>query len=135
VDALRDALPVRFSLESPNDTLEQVRAKERALTALTRTDGGLARWKRVGDLWCAAWFANGALAAPNVFGSLADAILGGPRTRPARGEAVWTGGRGWGGADTFFRGRSSFPKYFSTPTAAAARIRASTRSSAIPRGT
>ena len=35
-DALRDALPVRFSLEAmPNDTLEQVRAKERAFAALT----------------------------------------------------------------------------------------------------
>ena len=38
--ALREALPVRFSLETmPNDTLEQVRAKERALAALTAPDG------------------------------------------------------------------------------------------------
>ena len=34
--ALREALPIRFSLEAtPNDTLEQVRAKERALAGLT----------------------------------------------------------------------------------------------------
>ena len=39
--ALREALPVRFSLETmPNDTLEQVRAKERAFAALTGRDRG-----------------------------------------------------------------------------------------------
>src|SRR5262249_27410076 len=57
--ALHDALPVRFSLESiPNDTVDQVRAKERALAALAARDAGLAQWKRIADLWCAIWFAR-----------------------------------------------------------------------------
>ena len=57
--ALADALPVRFTLESvPDDTLDQVRAKERALAGLNRRDGALAKWKRVADLWCASWFSH-----------------------------------------------------------------------------
>ena len=56
-EALRAALPIRFSLEeTPGDTIDQVRAKESALAALGRRDAVLARWKRVADLWCAVWF-------------------------------------------------------------------------------
>src|SRR4030095_17233530 len=69
--ALRDALPVRFSLEStPNDTLDQVRAKERALASLTDRDARLSRWKRVADLWCGAWFRTEHTPPPAAFGAL-----------------------------------------------------------------
>ena len=37
-------------------TLEQVRAKERALARLDRDDTELTRWKRVADMWCSGWF-------------------------------------------------------------------------------
>ena len=81
--AIRDALPVRFSLEStPNDTLEQVRAKERALAALSSDTSHLSRWKRVANLWCAAWFDDGALA--KAFDALSDAALTGACALPAR---------------------------------------------------
>jgi hypothetical protein len=57
--ALLEALPVRFSLEmEPGDTLEQVRGKERALAALGGGRSAIAKWKRIADLWCAAWFAS-----------------------------------------------------------------------------
>ncbi len=85
--ALREALPIRFSLEAaPTDTLEQVRAKELAFAALTGRDAALSRWKRVAHLWCAAWFAGAGRAAPaSAFGALSDAALTGrsalaPRT-------------------------------------------------------
>jgi len=40
----------RFTLESePNDTLDQVKAKERALAAITAKDALLSRWRRVAD--------------------------------------------------------------------------------------
>src|SRR5205085_4044521 len=82
--ALRDALPVRFLLESPSDTLEHVRAKERAMAALIGGDRGLTRWKRVADVWCAAWFGRaGASVPPTLFGPLADAILTGRGVLPA----------------------------------------------------
>ena len=42
--------------EEPEETLEQVRAKEALFAHLASADGPLARWKRVADLWCAGWF-------------------------------------------------------------------------------
>jgi len=84
--ALREALPVRFSLETmPNDTIEQVRAKERAFATLTGRTAALSRWKRIAHLWCAAWFSKGRDAAPSsAFGSLSDAILTGRCALPAK---------------------------------------------------
>ena len=82
--ALRDALPVRFSLEStPNDTLDQVKAKERAFASLTDRDARLSRWKRVADLWCAAWFRTEHTPPPAAFGALSDALLKGRGSLPA----------------------------------------------------
>ena len=78
-DALRAALPVRYNLETaPNDSAEQVRAKERALAALSRRDTLLSKWKRIADVWCAPWFADPERAFPSAaFGALSDAILNG----------------------------------------------------------
>lgn len=82
-EALRLALPIRFSLSlDPNDTVAQVRAKERALGSLTAPGSPLTRWTRVADLWCAAWFASPPLT-PSAFGTLADAILTGECTLPS----------------------------------------------------
>jgi Eco57I restriction-modification methylase len=73
---LRDALPVRFTLASvPDDTLEQVRTKERALAALVRRDAALSKWKRVADLWCARWFWPGGAPPASAFAALSDRIL------------------------------------------------------------
>jgi hypothetical protein len=83
--ALREALPIRFSLEStPNDTVDQVRGKERALSALTSPDSALSRWKLVAHLWCAPWFAEADAPPPVAFGALSDAALTGRGTLPAR---------------------------------------------------
>lgn len=84
--ALREALPIRFSLEdAPNDTVEQVRAKERAFAELTGRNAALSRWKRIAHLWCAAWFADGVNAAPaSAFGSLSDAVLTGRSALPSK---------------------------------------------------
>ena len=84
--AVREAMPIRFSLETmPNDTVEQVRAKERAFADLTGRHAGLSRWKRIAHLWCAAWFADSRDAAPAAaFGSLLDAALTGRGALPSR---------------------------------------------------
>ena len=83
--ALREALPIRFSLETtPNDTVEQVRAKERAFADLTARDAALSRWKRVAHLWCGAWFAGTGAAPPaSAFGPLSDAALTGRGALPS----------------------------------------------------
>jgi hypothetical protein len=73
---LRAAMPVRFSLAiEPHDTPEQIKGKDRALTALNAPDGRLSQWKRVADLWCSHWFAPGPSADVGVFGALSDAML------------------------------------------------------------
>ena len=83
-DALSAALPVRFTFErEPNDTPEQVRAKERALATLTDRESSLSKWKRVANLWCARWFATQPAPAPALFQTLADAILTGNCSLPA----------------------------------------------------
>lgn len=80
-DALKDALPIRFSLEStPNDTLDQVRAKEQAHAAAMARDASLSRWKQIADAWCAPWFSP---AVPRAaFTALADALLHGASVLP-----------------------------------------------------
>jgi hypothetical protein len=87
--ALREALPIRFSLEAmPNDTVDQVRAKERAFADLTSRHAVLSRWKRVAHLWCAAWFARGDDGLPaSAFGSLSDAALTDRSALPQRTTA------------------------------------------------
>lgn len=111
--ALRAALPIRFSLsDEPNDTAEQVRAKERALSALNGRDSALARWRRVADLWCSHWFTPGGQAG-TAFGALADAVLAGRSALPdatvrdllARTEAV-------AGRRRFFHWELEFPEVF-----------------------
>ena len=83
--ALREALPLRFSLETiPNDTVEQVRVKERTFAELTDRHAALPRWKRIANLWCAAWFSDAAIVAPaSAFGALSDAALTGSSALPA----------------------------------------------------
>ena len=81
-EALRDSLPVRFALaEIPNDTLEHVRDKERALAAITHRDSTLTRWKRVADLWCTHWF-DPAPPPASAFHALSDHILNGCGSLP-----------------------------------------------------
>ena len=84
--ALASALPVRFSFETiPDDTLEHVRQKESALAALTARDSALSKWKRVADVWCAAWFASRDHEVPwRAFADLSDAILSSAGTLPVR---------------------------------------------------
>lgn len=54
---VRDAVASHLTLrEGQEDTLEQVREKERLFARISSDAGPLARWKRVADLWCAAWF-------------------------------------------------------------------------------
>jgi hypothetical protein len=82
--ALEMALPLRFSLETiANDTLDDVRAKERMFARLTREDSPLSRWKRVADLWCACWLTSTGDAVPAAaFSSLSDAIVAGSGALP-----------------------------------------------------
>ena len=73
-EAIQQAVSVRLAIAGePDDTLDQVRRKERALAELAETSV-LARWKKVADLWCSAWFRDG--PARTAFHAVADTILG-----------------------------------------------------------
>ena len=79
--ALREALPVRFSLETiPNDTLEQVRAKERAFAAPDRARRGDVAME-AGRASVVRRLVRRARRARlrSAFGSLSDAVLTGAR--------------------------------------------------------
>ncbi len=70
--------------EDPDDTVDAVRRKERALAALAGRGAPLARWREVADLWCAAWFWPALSGAPDrrEYDALAAEIGGGTRVLP-----------------------------------------------------
>ncbi len=113
--ALREALPIRFALETtPNDTVDQVRAKERAFAGLTDRSSALSRWKRIAHLWCAAWFPDAVNPAPSsAFGSLSDAALSGRGALPERTATRYLAAAD-AVADTrrFFHWELEFPEVF-----------------------
>ena len=111
--ALRAAVPVRFSLEStPTDTIEQVRAKERALAAIGARGAAVSRWKRIADAWCAAWFNISAIPSA-AFGALADAILTGAGALPMRAvEQMLAAAEGVRARCHFFHWELEFPEVF-----------------------
>ena len=49
-----------------SETLDPVaeRFYRRALSALEHRDSDLSRWKRIADMWCAAWLSNGRDGVP-----------------------------------------------------------------------
>ena len=107
-------LPARFALETvPNDTLEQVRAKERSLAAMTASETPLARWKRIADLWCAMWFAADGDVPRTAFVSLSDAVLGAKDTLPRRtADAYLAAAREIAVQRRFFHWELEYPEVF-----------------------
>ncbi|MGH9807535.1 MAG: Eco57I restriction-modification methylase domain-containing protein, partial [Terriglobia bacterium] len=114
-EALGQAVPIRFALETtPTDTVEQVRAKERAFADLTARHATLSRWKRIAHLWCSNWFAAAGHAAPaSAFGPLSDAALTGKSSLPWRTAARYLDAAdAIGEARRFFHWELEFPEVF-----------------------
>ena len=115
-DVLRDVLPVRFSLESiPNDTVEQVREKERALATMNARGSALKAWRRIADLWCASWFAPDQSVPIEAFGALSDGILtgGGALSQPAAAMYL-RAAEDAAAAHRFFHWELEYPEVFFT---------------------
>jgi hypothetical protein len=100
--------------DTPDDTLEQVRGKERALMALERSGGPADRWRVAGHLWCAAWYADGMRTVQRgVFRALLDRVLSGAGALPQRtadplvAQALEIAGR-----RHFFHWTMEFPEVF-----------------------
>jgi len=114
--ALGAAVAVRGELAlGPGDTLEQVRAKERALAHLQQDDSGLTRWKRVADAWCAVWFQDATGRARNrtSFPDVMASIFQRPTALPARLlQRVMTEGESAAAEHRFFHWPLEFPELF-----------------------
>jgi hypothetical protein len=113
--ALREALPIRFSLElTPDETLEHVRAKEQALASLQRADTGLSRWKRIADVWCAIWLSTHEDDPPAAaFHALSDHVLSQSGSLPAHLAARYlTRAEQTSAARRLFHWELEFPEVF-----------------------
>lgn len=113
--ALRAVLPLRFSLENtPTDSLDEVRRKERTFAAIMARESALSRWKRVADLWCAAWFtAKDDTPPSSAFGALTDAVLNGGGSLPGHTVARYLdASEAVAASRRFFHWELEFPEVF-----------------------
>ena len=96
--------------DGPEDTLDQIRSKERVFANLSSPRGPLARWKRIVDLWCAAWFQEGLRGmSRGVFQSLLD-----ERTLPGSVvEPLLESAQAVARHERFFHWSLEFPEVFS----------------------
>jgi len=111
----RSVVPVRRWLgDERDDAAAVVERKESELGRLRAEGSAAARWKEALDLWCACWFWRGG-PPPNaaLFHELADGILHGRRTLPARSAAEWrASAKEVAGAQRFLHWELEFPEVF-----------------------
>jgi hypothetical protein len=99
--------------EGPDDSLEQVRGKERTLAALESENGPLGRWKEAADLWCAAWLDEDVARDRRTFAALLDHVLRRDSALPARTlEPLLTHARAVSRAARVFNWATEFPEVF-----------------------
>lgn len=96
---------------TPDDRIDQVRAKERALSEMNREDGVLERWKTAASLWCAGWFDRA--RGRQTFAALLDRVLrdGGPLPRHLA-DPLLASARATADAERFFHWTLEFPEVF-----------------------
>ena len=120
--AIGSAVGVREAIASePGDTLEQVRAKERALATLHGTGSMLDKWTRVFDMWCSGWFHTGSerAALRTAFSSLVDAILTDHSALNVEQVRFFSDqARTIANRQQFFHWELEFPEVFSAPDGA-----------------
>jgi hypothetical protein len=99
----------------PDDSVASVRCKARLVERLAGDQAPLARWRRLADLWCAAWFWPERAQAPGAaeFAALADVCLGrasplAPRVAAARLETA----QAVAARRRFFHWTLEFPEVF-----------------------
>ena len=109
-------LPARFRLvRAPEDTPDDVREKERVLSALSAPGAPLEKWKRIADVWCAGWFWDAGSVASGVYFDVMSALSG---TRAAlqqhQVEQVVSRASATSSAHQFFHWELEFPEIFFT---------------------
>jgi hypothetical protein len=112
--AIGGAVSIRERLRSAlEDTLEQVRHKERIVAAMESDGAPLAKWKAIGDLWCAGWFdAGGPRFNRATFEALIDLASGRYVLSETVANEVLKHGRETARAQRFFHWELEFPEAF-----------------------
>jgi hypothetical protein len=112
---LQEAVRTRLKLaRDPDDSAALVHAKEKTLAALHNPYSPLGRWSAVLDLWCAGWFWDERPAPdPGLFRELADRLVGGPTTLPARStDPLLAHAAGLATRHRFLHWQLAFPEVF-----------------------
>jgi hypothetical protein len=95
----------------PDDTLDQVKHKERTLARLSDRESPLTRWKEAADLWCAGWFSNRNMG--RILDTLVQDALSGRATLPAHiSNPVLDDARAAAADRRFFHWTLEFPEVF-----------------------
>ena len=82
--------PLRLLHEGDDNSVTDVRARERLWAGIAGDQSPLARWRASCDLWCARWFwPNGRPPAAAEIRAVVDALLRGDRTLGATHIAAW----------------------------------------------
>ena len=112
--SMESAIGVRRQIaEGPDDSLDQVRGKERTLAALESEDGPLARWRDAADLWCSAWLDEGIARDRRTFSAMLDHVLRRGSTLPPRMlEPLLAHARGVSRNARVFNWAMEFPEVF-----------------------
>jgi hypothetical protein len=95
------------------DTLEQVRQKERIVAAMEAEGAPLAKWKAIADLWCTGWFDHDAPRFSRAtFEALIDLASGRYVLSEATANEMLQRGRETARAQRFFHWELEFPEAF-----------------------
>ncbi len=108
-------IATRLSLAlAPDDSVEQVRTKERLLASLQSDGSPLTPWQRIANLWCADWFSTaGQLRVAKAFEPLVDEILGRARVLPPHlSKPLLDHAQSVAARERFFHWPLEFPEVF-----------------------
>jgi len=112
---MTSVIATRLSLAlGPDNSVEQVRTKERLLASLQGKSSPLVPWQRIANLWCADWFstANQPRSA-RAFEPLVDEILGRARVLPAHlSKPLLDHAQRVAARERFFHWQLEFPEVF-----------------------
>lgn len=111
--SLEHAVGARLAITAaPDDTIDQVRGKERTLSVLDRPGGPLERWRAAANLWCAA-ICERTPQPRATFRALLDRVLrdGGPLSERVV-SALRAGADDVAAAECFFHWNLEFPEVF-----------------------
>jgi hypothetical protein len=119
IDRFRSSIEAAVGLrkkivETPDDTIAQVRSKERALASLMTPGAPLPRWKLGADVWCAAWYPEARQPAGRAtFRDVLDRIMDGSGALPAHlADPIIGRARAVAAEQRFFHWPFEFPEVF-----------------------